>query len=433
VNDLHYLFSLIRNPLASAETLRGMRRSRLRQVLAAAQRDVPYYREQFARAGIDPAHLDPARALRQIPVSRKEMLRRVDRVDLCSERQRRAHLHPYSTTGSTGVPFTVLKSRLEESLALFLRWRVARYFGLKRGSTIFRLTSGMRRPGYWSALRHFRLYRDIDVRLTDPPAEIADALRRSNANVVMGNAGVLTRVARELMQRPLEKIPDFVVSSAELLTPPMRAILGAAFRCPVFDSYNCVETMHPVAWECRETGLYHVADDAVDVEVLDDGAPVREGEEGEVVITSLIGFAMPVIRWSQGDRAELGPSRCPCGSPFSTLRGIKGRMTDYLRLPDGTEMFASVLAYALHRNSDWILQYQLVQETTARIRLRVSTLRDPEAAEVASLKTEMEKLLPSEVTVEIELVDDLEPEKHGKFRVLMSRIDSPYAPRNLTE
>jgi phenylacetate-CoA ligase len=427
IHQLTFLARLVLNRSGSTSAIEKLRSSRLERLLRSASAHVPYYRESFPKGPTITEESDARSILARIPVSRKVDLKQRATRELLDSRWSAAKLRTYTTTGSTGVPFTIFKSPVEDLVALFLRLRVARSFGLRRGITVLRLSTGEKRAFLWKVASRLGSLRNVDIQLTDAPAEIAATIRRTQPNVIMGNAGVLTRVALELSEDgPLEWNPDFVVSSAEVLTPAMRDLLGGVFGCPVFNSYNCVEVMHPVAWECRTTGLFHVCDDALILEVLRDGRPVAEGDEGEVVITSLVSCAMPIIRWSQGDLAELGPNPCPCGSPYSTLRRIAGRMTDYLQLPDGRQLFASALAYVLHRRADWILQYQITQETLSSILLRASALRQPSDAELTLLRTELEARVGPGVSVRIELVRRLEPEKHGKFRVLLTRMGSPY-------
>ena len=428
VQDLRYLAELARGGRGTRRQLEELRQRRLALVLQSAATRVPYYRSKLKPSYVFRHPKDVSGILSEIPVSRKEDLRQRRATELldelCNPRRR---LTAYTTTGSTGVPFTVFKSPLEDLVAHFLRWRVVRGYGLRRGSTILRLPAGRRRPRYWGLAGLLGGYRNVDLNLTDPPKDIASEIRKEKPTVVIGNAGVLARVGRELREEgALEPVPDFVVASAEVLTPSMREMITRGFGCRVFDSYNCVEAMHPVAWECPETGLFHVGDDSVIVEVLQGGRPASEGEEGEVVLTSLLSRAMPVIRWSQGDLAVPGPATCPCGSPYSTLRRITGRMTDYLQLADGRELFASALAYVLHRSAGWILQYQIIQETRTLIRLRASTCRQPGDLELNSLRMELERLTGPGTVVRVELCRQLEPEAGGKFRVLWSRLRSPY-------
>ena len=71
------------------------------------------------------------------------------------------------------------------------------------------------------------------------------------------------------------------------------------------------------------------------VEVLDEqGQPCREGENGQVVITDLHNFAMPLIRYALHDWAEVGPT-CPCGRGLPTLRRVVGRIRNMAISPEG--------------------------------------------------------------------------------------------------
>lgn len=415
-------------PACSRDFLEQRQNARLARLLQDAHSHVPYYRKMLLELGISPASIRGAEDLRLLPVSEKRVLRQLPPSDLLSSRFRSEQLLRYKTTGSTGVPFEVLKSKPEVRVAMALRGRVLHYFGLRMRDKVLRLTSGTPRPWSWRALEWVGVYPGISASLTEPPQLLAKLIRKERPAVILGNPAVLTMIAQEMAGNggSLESPPRFVVCGAEVLTPGMRRKLEEVFRCPIYDSYNCVETMHPVAWQCRQTGLYHVSEDALIMEVLKEGEPVGKGEEGEAVITSLVSRAMPIIRHAQGDLVVRGPSPCPCGCPLSTLVSINGRMTDYLFLPGGRQVFASALAYIFHRNADWILQYELVQESLSSIVLRASTLRQPQEAETESLLRDCRGVLGEGVQMRIKLVEGFGPRGAAKFRVLRTALGSPY-------
>ena len=417
-----------RLPNAGREAVGEARNALLRGLVQDAAAHVPYFRRMLREAGIEPGRIRSPEDLRLLPVSQKSALRQLPASDLLSDRFKARRLARFATTGSTGVPFAVFKSSAELRAALVLRLRVARYFGLRVRDRVLRLTAEPPHPWYWRALESLGLYPGVPASLLEPPERLAEIVRQERPAVILGNAGVITMIAQEISHgAPLEEPPRFVICGAEVLTSGMRQKTEQAFRCSVFDSYSCVETMHPVAWQCRKTGLYHVCDDALILEVLRDGNPVAEGDEGEAVVTSLVSHAMPVIRYAQGDLVARGPSPCPCGSPFSTLISIRGRMTDYLLLPGGRRLFASSLAYVFHRTADWILRYELVQESISSVILRASVLRSPLEAEVAQLIRECSRLLSKGVEMRVELVERLEGTPGTKFRVLRSCLESPYS------
>ena len=207
-----------------------------------------------------------------------------------------------------------------------------------------------------------------------------------------------------------------------MLTPGMRRRIADAFACPVYDTY-CTEEFGLVAWECRETGLYHVCDDSVVVEVLRDGRPAREGERGDIVVTALHYYAQPFVRYLLGDEVVVGPAHCPCGAPFSTLSEISGRSVDYLLLPDGRELYAAAAAHVIQAVAPWVEQYELVQERRDRVVVRLvpDSPTPPEA--LVRLREDLMALLGPGVDIALELVKEIVPDPGVKYRFLRSLVD----------
>jgi len=206
----------------------------------------------------------------------------------------------------------------------------------------------------------------------------------------------------------------------------MRQQISAAFSAPVFDLYGTHE-FNLIAWECQETGEFHVCDDSLITEVLKNGCPVAIGERGEVVGTNLHSFAMPFIRYRLGDLVTRGAETCRCGQPFSTIRGIQGRMLDYFPLPDGRLLHPyEIVLLLLHDAASWIGQYQLTQEREDRLVLRVVPSATPTAQQLAFLKEPVAALLGEGVEFEVMLVPQLQLEPNGKFRVSRSLVKSAY-------
>ena len=167
--------------------------------------------------------------------------------------------------------------------------------------------------------------------------------------------------------------PRAIVSSASTLHPHMRDLIEGAFGASVFNRYGGRET-GGMAGECdRHEGL-HAFGDTVVLEVVDDsGHEVGEGEEGDVLVTTLWNYTMPLIRYRVGDRAIRGPNRCSCGRPYPLLKRVTGRSgASFPRLGTGTvvpEFFIYVIAVECNDGS--IAKFQVVQESMDRIVIRI--------------------------------------------------------------
>jgi phenylacetate-CoA ligase len=137
-----------------------------------------------------------------------------------------------------------------------------------------------------------------------------------------------------------------------------------AIQCPVAHGYHVTETT-----------LLEVVDSA--------GRPCGPGEVGRILVTDLLNYSSPLIRYEIGDYAEVG-SPCPCGRGLSTIRRFLGRERNLVLLPDGTRYWATV------KFSNWkqiypVRQFQFTQLDRQVIEARFVASGRPTAVQEAAL------------------------------------------------
>lgn len=401
---------------------------RLRDLVAHAHRHVPYYTALFDRAGLKPEDVDGVSGLERVPMSTKRDLRKASPGSLLSDAVRPERLPSFRTTGSTGVPLFIKRTKAEDLLFHLFRMRAIRSYGLRARDRVVRVRSG--NAGYvpmsWRIARAFRLFRQSMVDTGDTPQANAAALLALKPDVLTGYSSSLARIARVITLDHGTVLPlRFAVGGADMLTPLLRKQIRDAFRAPVYDTYECVE-IGLMAWECRETGLYHICDDNVILEVLKEGRPAQEGEQGEVVVTSLHLRAMPFIRYRLEDVVTVGPAACPCGLPFRTLRAIDAKRQDYFRLPDGRELYPWAISLFLMDHAPWALQFEIVQEREDLVALNAEALSPPSEADLDRLREGIRPMLGPGVAFEVRIVPELTPTPGGKFWPRRSLVHTMY-------
>lgn len=414
-------FRHIRTP---PDRLREYRDRCLRRLVRHAGQNVPLYESIWKERAASFSAVRTAEDLAALPVVKRRDFRARPAEGALARGTDPERLVTVSTTGSTGEPFVVRRTQAEDFIFHAFRMRAMTSFGLRPKDRMARIGTHThdRSPLAWRVAQRLGIFRQAQIPLLDAPSDIAAELVGTSPDIVTGSAGVLTRVAREIAARPTRgPRPRFVVTGSEMLTPGMRRRLAEGFACPVYDTY-CSEEFGLIAWECRKTGLYHVCDDGVVVEVLKDDRPARQGERGEVVITALHYYAMPFVRYFLGDEVVAGPTPCPCGAPFSTLAEISGRSTDYLLLPGGRELFAAAVSHFIQAHAPWIERYELVQERVDRIIIRIVALAPPSQEDRSLLRDGTATLLGRDVAVRLELVPEIVPGPGEKFRILRSLV-----------
>ena len=417
-----------RRHLLSEDSVLEHQDRKLRSLVGHAYRHVPYYRSLMDAAGLGPKDVDGVARLDRFPLSAKRDFRRAPAASRMSDTVHRERLPTFRTTGSTGVPLFVKRTKAEDLLFHLFRMRAIGSYGLRARDRVVRVRSG--NAGYvpmsWKLARAFRLFRQSMVDTGNTPQANAAALLALKPDVVTGYNSSLARIARIITLDRGTVLPlRFAVGGADMLTPLFRKQIRDAFKAPVYDTYECVE-IGLMAWECRETGLYHVCDDNVILEVLKDGRPAREGEQGEVVVTNLHLQAMPFIRYRLDDIVTLGPAACPCGLPFRTLRAIDAKRQDYFRLPDGRELYPWAISLFLMDHAPWALQFEIVQERTDLVALRAEALSPPTEADLGRLRAGIMPMLGPEVAFEIRIVPELTPTPGGKFWPRRSLVHTMY-------
>ena len=156
---------------------------------------------------------------------------------------------------------------------------------------------------------------------------------------------------------------------AEPWTEGIRVALERAWGCPAFDIYGLSEIIGPgVAGECEARDGMHVMDDHFLPEIVDPitGAPRGEGEEGELVLTTLTKRALPLLRYRTGDITSLTCAPCRCGRTSSRIARIKGRADDMLVIK-GVNVYPSEVEAALLALDELEPHYLLVVDRRATL------------------------------------------------------------------
>jgi len=416
----------------SRERSDAFRAKRLRRLIRHAYDNVPFYRRHFDRHGLHPDQVHSLADLERIPLTSKQDLQAQPVNDTLAAGQKPESLITRWTEGSTGTPFTIRRTLFEELLLNAFRLRTFRWGGMRLRDRRLFVTDSLDQPTSPDQTRSWLLgllnrrgfLSHHVVNSATPLAQMAEVLRRYEPDIVGGYPSALAELAEHLSQHHSGlKPPRFVGSGGEVLTPDLREQITKGFGASVYDTYGANE-INLIAYECPQTGEMHVMDDAVIVEVLNEGRPVAEGERGEVVVTALHSFAMPFIRYRLEDSVVKGTSACGCGKPFSTIRAILGRTCEYFPLPDGRELHPYDLINAIWGES-WVRRVQIVQERRDRIVVRLVPSNEPSETTLAGLREKLQEQTGTGVEVVISLQSEIPSAPAGKSRVYVSLVNEP--------
>lgn len=412
----------------------NFRDRQLRRMVQHAYRTVPYYGALYDEHGAHPDSIRGAEDMPLLPAVTKTNFREVP------ERERVAFgldpemLIPAASSGSSGRPFMIRRSWMEHNVLHLARVRALRSYGVKRTDRAFNILN----PKHVHARDNKLLGRSLvalglitkqkRVSIHLDAETIAREVRAYRPTMLSGYPNMLARVSEVLAREPVTP-PSIrlALTGAESLTPDLRRRIESRLGVPVRDQYGSNEC-NLMAWECPHGGPLHTSDDTVLVEIVrPDGTPVTPGERGEVIVTALHSFTMPLIRFRLGDLAEQGSAHCDCGAPFATICGVQGRMLDMFPLPDGRVIHPYYLSETLIMDDpEWIENFQLTQERLDHITMRIIPREEPTTQRIERLRALGAALLGAHVEFELMIVDSIPSETSGKYRPARSFVTSSY-------
>jgi phenylacetate-CoA ligase len=421
-----------RHSRASRAEVKEYQDAQLRRLVVHAYENVPYYRRLFDRHRLHPRHIRGTVDLDLIPITSKQVMRGRPAAELIDRRLTEDKLLRVCTSGSTGEPFLVRRTYLEQALNVVFRHRAQRSFGLRLNDRIAYVGRGRAHDPQEKKIAG-RLIRSVGVHPSlrldgmQPPEAVVRQLEAFKPDGLIALPGILCFTADYLLSTGRTDIrPRILVVGGEVLTPLMRRRLTEAFGVEPVQTYASHE-FPLLGWECRRSGEYHTCDDAAILEVLRDGRAALPGEEGEVVVTNLHTYSMPLLRYRLADVVTRGGEQCACGRPFSTIRSVQGRMIDYFALPDGRRLHPYRILEQLMAGGDaWIRQYQLLQDRPDHIVMKVVPNQVPTPELQGRISSAVALLLGSGIEFEVRVVEGIAPGPGGKYRHSRSLIASAY-------
>jgi phenylacetate-CoA ligase len=332
---------------ASREELRELQDERLAETVADAYENVDFYRDALDEAGVSPEDVHGVEDVSKLPFTTKENFRdeypdglfAVEHDDV-----RRIH----ASSGTTGKPKIVAYTEDDLGVWKEVMARSLHAAGIRPGETVQNaygyglFTGGLGfhdgveelgatviPTGGGNTARQLDMLRDLD----------SDALACTPSYCLYLAEAAEDRMI-DVRDLPLSR----VVIGAEPFTDPMREAIERALGVTALDVYGLSEIIGPgVSIECEDAqeGL-HVWEDHFYPEVVDPqtGEPLPEGEEGELVLTTLTKDALPVLRYRTGDITSLNYDECDCGRTVVRMDNVTGR-TDDLLIVRGVNVYPS--------------------------------------------------------------------------------------------
>ena len=150
--------------------------------------------------------------------------------------------------------------------------------------------------------------------------------------------------------------------------------LTARYGCRVFTHYGMTEMGYGGGVECEALNGYHMREADLYFEIVDPvtGRPVPDGQWGEAVFTTLNRQAMPLIRYRTGDIAAFSSAPCACGTFLKTMKRVRGRLGNRIRIGEDEYLYLSELDEAVLSFRE-VLDYKACLSADGRVDIEMVT------------------------------------------------------------
>ena len=415
----------------SREKVRELQFGRLRALLIHARDNCAFYKNRFDQSGFDPKKIQSFDDILSVPVLTKEDIQNHKEI-MRARNLGDDMIVPDKTGGSTGRPlhFYLDKTRVFSRAAAALRhdrwtgWDIGEksaYLWGHRGD-LGEPTSI--KSKFRNALLDRRIVLDTSSITSEKLAAFKKQLIGFRPEIYVAYANSIFLFARYLkeMGSSDHHRPKAIITSAELLETEQRALIESVFECQVYDRYGSRETSI-IASECgSHTGL-HICAEALYIEVIKDGKPAGPDKPGKIIITDLLNYGMPFIRYQIEDVGMAIDRACPCGRGLPLMKIAGGRMTDFLVTPDGKIISGASLTIYLIANAPGVAQAQILQEKKDKIVLRIVKNEKFGDESLRFFAKEIPRFFGGAMKYDLEYVDKIPLEQSGKYRFSISRVD----------
>ncbi len=348
------------------EALEALQLKRLQNTVERVYNLVPFYRRKFEEAKVKPEDIKSLDDLKRLPFTTKQDLRDNYPFGLFTiplEQVVRVH----ASSGTTGKPTVVGYSKRDVDVWSDLMARSLAATGVTKGDIIQNAYGyGLFTGGLGVHYGGERLGATV-IPISGGNTKKQIMIMKDFGSTVLTATPSYTLYLAETMKEMGIKREELKLKvgilGAEPWSDEMRKAIEEKLGIDALDIYGLSEIMGPgVAIECIEAknGL-HIWEDAFIPEIIDPetGEVLPDGEEGELVITTILKEAIPLIRYRTRDITRIIKEPCKCGRTHRRIERIKGR-TDDMLIIRGVNIFPSQIESLLMETEGVEPHYQII-------------------------------------------------------------------------
>lgn len=407
----------------SESKLEEIQEENLKKILLHTSTNVPYYQNYFLNKDVSKI------TLQDFPILTKEILRE-QKENLVSNKHNVNNLQKNYSSGSSGVQSYAYTDKKYKFYIQGIHSHWYMWSGYKIGDPILQFGMSPKRvfPKNLKDIFYNVHYLNSFSLNESKLIEAAAILQKNKIEYIIGYPSAINEFAKVLIDKKLNYKIKGVISLGDKLFPHFRKNFNNAFKNPtIIDTYGCAEGIL-MACTC-DLDYFYIMSPNVEIEIVDDyGKQVKDGEMGNVLVTSLTSYAMPLIRYKLGDLAiKLPKEKYPKDRKFNypILEKIIGRETDVVVTPNDRTLIVHSFTGIVEFYPE-IKQFKIIQETIDKIIFEyiVDDFFPFREDVLLEIKTKIDFLADNTLIIEFLKVDEIKPTPSGKPQIIESKIKS---------
>jgi phenylacetate-CoA ligase len=378
------------------QKLEKLQLERLKKMAGYVCKNVDFYRRSFGKKRLKPAGIKSLEDIQKVPFTYIDDLRKNYPFGLlATDLAQIARLH--TSSGTTGKPKAIFFTRADIDRAANLIARCLVMTGVTKKDVFQNMMSyGLFTGGlimHYGAEKVGALVIPAAVGNTERQIMLMQDFGTTSVHITPSYALYLADVfdKKNLDPRKTLKLKRAYMG-AEPHSEETRKKIEEVYGIDVFNSYGLSEMNGPgVAFECPHKSGMHLWEDNFIAEIIDPitDRPVPEGEEGELVLTTLMREGMPVLRYRTRDLTRIIPGKCRCGRTHRRIARISGRVDDMFivrgvnvfpqqieRILMGTKGLGRNYVIELNEYDNLVVKVELAKEMTVNSVESLNRLKD---------------------------------------------------------
>jgi len=424
----------------SREEIENLQNQQFQKLIRHCANNVPFYRRCLNKNNLTPDDFQSIKDITKLPIITKQIINN-HKHELIASNFNKKLIKFEKSGGTTGIP-AVFGTDISNSYMLDAKdWRFWKYAGF---------IPGMKTVLFWAHPLELEFINSIYLKLKNLMdntkifnswnisesnfQKISNYLKHIRPEIIRGYASAIYFYVQYCKTNNIsfKYSPKSIIITADKISELQKKEISDFFKCDIFDEYGCREFSF-IAHECEKHEGLHLAEELFVFECLN---PITSettfNGNGELIVTPLFNFAMPLLRYRLGDEVIISENYCSCGRKLRVISELKGRTIDYV-ITKSNRMVHGTYFFDLFGLSKSIFKFQIHQFKKGEIIIFIVRNREFCLREILDTMNCFKNHFHDDLIGEIKYVNDIVKSPSGKTRICISHIASQLISNNVHE